>query len=196
MTHLGSPFVYPAIATACAHRGSGASRIGSRAWPRHRPYRVLLLSRQRSRPLGELAERFRGMRPPRFPSIFEALLNGVACQQISLQAGLTLLNRLVVAFGEAPNPPEEGRPAFPRPQALAGIGSRSLQALGFSRAKSLAISEIAAAVAAREIEYESSRKSRRCSSLRKIGGAARSWPLDGRICSLARLWAPQCLSWG
>ena len=104
-------------------------------------------------PLGELAERFRGMRPPRFPSIFEALLNGVACQQISLQAGLTLLNKLVVAFGEAPNPPEEGRPAFPRPQALASIGSRSLQALGFSRAKSLAISEIAVAVAAREIEY-------------------------------------------
>ena len=60
-------------------------------------------------PLGEIAERFRGMRPPRFPSIFEALLNGVACQQISLQAGLTLLNRLVVAFGEAPDPPEEGR---------------------------------------------------------------------------------------
>lgn len=105
-------------------------------------------------PLGEIAERFRGMRPPRFPSIFEALLNGVACQQISLQAGLTLLNRLVGAFGEAPDPPEEGRRAFPRPQALTGIGSRSLQALGFSRTKSLAISEIAAAAAAREIEYE------------------------------------------
>ena len=105
-------------------------------------------------PLGELAERFRGMRPPRFPSLFEALLNGVACQQISLQAGLTLLNKLVVAFGEAPNPPEDGRKAFPRPQALASIGSRSMQDLGFSRAKSLAISEIAVAVAAREIEYD------------------------------------------
>jgi DNA-3-methyladenine glycosylase II len=103
-------------------------------------------------PLGELAERFRGMRPPRFPSIFEALLNGVACQQISLQAGLTLLNRFTHAFGEVPGLPKE-KPAFPRPQALAGIRSRSLQALGFSRAKSLAISEIAVAAAAREIEY-------------------------------------------
>lgn len=105
-------------------------------------------------PLDELADRFRGMRPPRFPSMFEALLNGVACQQISLQAGLTLLNRLTLAFGEAPGPPQEGGPAFPRPQALAGIGSRSLRALGFSRAKSRAIGEIAAAVAAGEIEYE------------------------------------------
>lgn len=65
-----------------------------------------------------------------------------------------LAYRLVGAFGEAPDPPEEGGRAFPRPQALTGIGSRSLQALGFSRTKSLAISEIAAAAAAREIEYE------------------------------------------
>ncbi len=105
-------------------------------------------------PLDELADRFLGMRPPRFPSVFEALLNGVACQQVSLQAGLTLLNRLVAAFGEAPDPPQAGGPTFPTPQALAGIGSRSLPALGFSRAKSRAIAEIAAAATAGEIEYE------------------------------------------
>ena len=105
-------------------------------------------------PLDELADRFRGMRPPRFPSVFEALLNGVACQQISLQAGLTLLNRLVAAFGEAPDPPQAGGPAFPRPQALAGVGSRSLPALGFSRAKSRAIGEIAAAASAGGFKYE------------------------------------------
>jgi hypothetical protein len=54
------------------------------------------------------------MRPPRLPSIFEALLNGIACQQLSLQAGLTLLNRLVDAFGQFLDHPSrvEGRP-FP-----------------------------------------------------------------------------------
>ena len=36
------------------------------------------------------------MRPPRFPSVFEALVNGVACQQLSLQAGLTLLINLPI----------------------------------------------------------------------------------------------------
>src|SRR6185437_2624078 len=41
-----------------------------------------------------LAERFRGVKPPRFPSVFEALVNAFACQQLSLEVGLELLNRL------------------------------------------------------------------------------------------------------
>jgi DNA-3-methyladenine glycosylase II len=106
-------------------------------------------------PLDDLANRFRGMRPPRFPSVFEALVNGVACQQLSLQAGLTLLNRLVGAFSRSPGPPEEGGgKTFPQPQVLAGADTGLLQALGFSRAKSLAISEIAIAAAMGELEHE------------------------------------------
>lgn len=126
-------------------------------------------------PLGELAERFRGMRPPRFASLFEALVNGVACQQISLQAGLTLLNRFTLAFGEAPDSPE-ARPAFPRPQALAGVPLGSLQTLGFSRAKSLAISDIALAVAAREIEYDTLENlddAAACARLKELRGVGR-----------------------
>ena len=37
--------------------------------------------------LGPLAERMRGLKPPRFPTVFEALVNGVACQQLSLTVG-------------------------------------------------------------------------------------------------------------
>ena len=47
--------------------------------------------------LDALAGRFHGMRPPRFPTIFEALVNGIACQQLSLEAGLSLLDRFVAA---------------------------------------------------------------------------------------------------
>src|SRR5690242_1398969 len=35
------------------------------------------------RRLDQLVERFRGFRPPRFLSVFEALANGIACQQLS-----------------------------------------------------------------------------------------------------------------
>lgn len=105
-------------------------------------------------PLDELAMRFRGMRPPRFPSVFEALVNGVACQQISLQAGLTVLNRLVAAFGQAPSLSLEGERAFPKPEALAEIEVHALRAVGFSLAKSHAIREIAIAAARGELEYE------------------------------------------
>ena len=38
-----------------------------------------------------LAERFVGMRPPYFPSVFEAVVNAIACQQLSLAVGIHLL---------------------------------------------------------------------------------------------------------
>ena len=49
--------------------------------------------------LGPLAERMRGLKPPRFPTVFEALVNGVACQQLSLAVGIHLLNRLTADAG-------------------------------------------------------------------------------------------------
>lgn len=45
--------------------------------------------------LGPIAADLRGLRPPRFPSVFEALVNAVACQQLTIDVGLHLLNRLV-----------------------------------------------------------------------------------------------------
>ena len=50
--------------------------------------------------LRPLAERLRGLRPPRFPTVFEALVNGVACQQLSLPVGIHLLNRLAAHADE------------------------------------------------------------------------------------------------
>lgn len=38
--------------------------------------------------LSSLAARFVGMRPPAFPSVFEAAVNAVACQQLSLEVGI------------------------------------------------------------------------------------------------------------
>jgi hypothetical protein len=39
-------------------------------------------------PLHELASRFRGLKPPRFPTVWEGLVNGIACQQFSLTVGI------------------------------------------------------------------------------------------------------------
>ena len=59
--------------------------------------------------LNTLAARFRGMRPPCFPTVFEAVVNAVACQQLSLDVGIHLLNRLARRFG--PAIPGPGHPA-------------------------------------------------------------------------------------
>jgi DNA-3-methyladenine glycosylase II len=49
--------------------------------------------------LKPLAARFLGMKPPRFPTVFEALVNALACQQVSLDLGIILLNRLSHSYG-------------------------------------------------------------------------------------------------
>ncbi|MGE0082252.1 MAG: DNA-3-methyladenine glycosylase [Thiohalomonadaceae bacterium] len=96
----------------------------------------------KDRRLGPLVARYRGLKPPRFPTVFEALVNGIACQQISLHVGITLLNRLAERFGAQGN----DSPAFPVPGQLAGRNVSELRALGFSRQKARALIELAGAV--------------------------------------------------
>ena len=92
--------------------------------------------------LEPLARRFRGMKPPRFPTVFEALLNAIACQQVSLQSGLTQLNHLVRAYGR---PAALGH-AFPLPEDLVHADPDALRVLGFSRQKGRGIIELSAAL--------------------------------------------------
>lgn len=50
--------------------------------------------------LKPLMKRFQGFKPPRFPSIFETLVNGIACQQLTVTLGICLLNRLALTYGQ------------------------------------------------------------------------------------------------
>jgi DNA-3-methyladenine glycosylase II len=100
------------------------------------------------RRLGKLVQRFSGMKPPRFPTTFEALLNGMSCQQVSLEAGLSILNRLVSAYGQLSG---EAAHAFPRPDDLAGADVPALRSLGYSRQKSLSILQLADGMAMKRL---------------------------------------------
>ena len=92
--------------------------------------------------LQELVQGFRGLKPPRYPSVFEALVNAITCQQISLTAGLHVLNRLIQAFG-LPFPGESSEAqAFPRPRDLAGQEPQALRDLGFSYSKARTIIDL------------------------------------------------------
>ncbi len=92
--------------------------------------------------LQPLVREFRGVKPPRFPSLFEALVNAVACQQLSLTVGIHLLNRLTQACG-APFPGAAGAAhAFPQPQALTEVEPQALRDLGFSHNKARTIIEL------------------------------------------------------
>jgi DNA-3-methyladenine glycosylase II len=94
--------------------------------------------------LHTLAERFHGLKPPRFPTLFECLVNAIACQQLTLTVGIRLLNRVTEAHGTAPDAGTTR--AFPAPARLADLSPEALRPLGFSGAKSRSVVELAAGI--------------------------------------------------
>ncbi len=104
--------------------------------------------------LRRLAEQFRGVKPPRFPTIFEALVNAFACQQLSLEAGLTLLNRLAAACGQSVGAPHDANYAFPSPADVARLHPERYRTIGFSRQKVRAFLDLARAIARQDLDLE------------------------------------------
>ena len=98
---------------------------------------------QKDEPLCAFSQRFLGVKPPRFPSLFEALLNAFACQQVTLHVGLLLLNRLTATYGVKFDDGQTVSSAFPEPEEIAAASVESIRALGFSYQKARAITELA-----------------------------------------------------
>ena len=104
--------------------------------------------------LDPLATRMRGLKPPRFPTTFEALVNAVACQQLSL------CSRHPAAQPPHREPWASGvggpvRPrAFPGPEQLASVPPEVLGRHGFSLSKARTIVEIAQAVVDGDLDLE------------------------------------------
>ncbi|MGH7929335.1 MAG: DNA-3-methyladenine glycosylase family protein [Candidatus Binatia bacterium] len=104
--------------------------------------------------LAILARRFRGLKPPRFPSLLEALVNGITCQQFTLATGIQLLNRLSENFGLSLVETGIRAHAFPRSEELAAVKPEVLRSLGLNRQKVRAIIELSRAIAQGELDLE------------------------------------------
>ena len=104
--------------------------------------------------LGPVVTRFRGAKPPRFPTLFEALTNAIACQQLSLTVGILLLNRMTEACGAAIPDSDPPVYAFPSPEDVAALAPETLRSLGFNRQKARAILELASVIAGKRIDLD------------------------------------------
>jgi 3-methyladenine DNA glycosylase/8-oxoguanine DNA glycosylase len=104
--------------------------------------------------LGPVVTRFRGAKPPRFPTLFETLANAITCQQLSLTVGILLLNRLVDACGAAIPGRDPAVHAFPSPEDVAALVPETLRSMGFSRQKARALLELAGIVAGKRIDLD------------------------------------------
>lgn len=100
--------------------------------------------------LQSLAVKFIGVKPPRFPTVFEALVNAIACQQVSLDVGIMLLNRISETYGKK----FVDQHAFPEPEDFYHYTEQDLQQLGFSYQKAKAILLLAQAINEKRIVFD------------------------------------------
>lgn len=107
----------------------------------------------RDQKLAPLVKRFKGLKPPRFPTPFEALINGIACQQISLAAGIQIMNRLASQCSLSIGKDDSRSYAFPRPEGLAAAEPQELRKLGFTSQKARAIVEASQAVLEGRLDF-------------------------------------------
>ena len=125
--------------------------------------------------LAYLARELRGLRPPRYPSLWEALAHAIVFQQISIHAAASIMRRLIET---AAVPLEHAGAAyypFVTPRDLLACSGQQLRAAGLSANKvahlrSAAEAVVSGAVTAGELErLPSAQAAERLCSIRGIG---------------------------
>ena len=82
--------------------------------------------------LRQLAGRMHGVKPPRYPTLWEAFVNTIAFQQVSLQAASAIARRLIVASGHPVECDGVQLYAFPSIEQVLGAKAIVLRTIGFS----------------------------------------------------------------
>lgn len=100
------------------------------------------------------ARALRGMRPPRFGGLFDIFMNVVPFQQLSLDAGIAIVRRLVARFGD--HVLFDGRrfAALPTAASVAAARLPALLACGLSRSKAESLRALARAIDRGELAEE------------------------------------------
>ena len=96
----------------------------------------------------------RGMRPPRFINLFESFLNVIPFQQLSLEAGVSIVGRLVHRFGRPVEHRGRQYHASAGARAIAAARLPQLRACGLSRGKAETLRNLARMIEARELREE------------------------------------------
>lgn len=99
--------------------------------------------------LAPLVERMRGVRPPRYPTLWEACANAIVFQQVSLRAASAIMRRLVVALGPSVRTDDVLLPlyAFPSAESVRSAHDALLRTTGISANKIATLRRVAEALA-------------------------------------------------
>jgi len=96
--------------------------------------------------LAPLVAGARGVKPPRYPTVWEACVNAIVYQQISIHAAGAILRRVIERYA-APVTIDDGQLyAFPGPQTLIDADAEELRGLGLSINKVVSVRAVARAI--------------------------------------------------
>jgi DNA-3-methyladenine glycosylase II len=95
--------------------------------------------------LTPLVDRMRGVKPPRYPSLWEACANAIVFQQVSLRAASTIMHRMIVALGQTVTTDGEPEPLciFPTFASVQRAPDNLLRTAGLSASKVAALRRVA-----------------------------------------------------
>jgi DNA-3-methyladenine glycosylase II len=125
--------------------------------------------------LAFLARELRGLRPPRYPSLWEALAHSIVFQQISIHAAASIMRRLIETAGDPVQHAGAAYYPFVTPRQLLACSDAQLRSAGLSANKiahlrSAAEAVVSGAVSEDEIERLPSAQASEClCSIRGIG---------------------------
>lgn len=89
--------------------------------------------------LRAFATRMEGVKPPRYPTLWEACVNAIVYQQISLSAAGAILRRAILALGERTTFEDIELHAFPTIESVLGSDESALRSFGLSAGKIAAL---------------------------------------------------------
>lgn len=85
--------------------------------------------------LRPLVDALRGLKPPRYPTLWEALAHAIVFQQISIYAAASIMRRAVELLGPRVSAPGISCIAFPPPEVWTSADDGTLRDAGLSRNK-------------------------------------------------------------
>ncbi len=123
--------------------------------------------------LAPLAIRMRGLKPPRYPDLFEACANAIVFQQLSLHAASAIMRRLLLDLGTSVDCEGVALRTFPSAERFLGADDAEIRATGLSTRKAAALRAAGEAVASgalREATLEERSSADAALLLRRIRG--------------------------
>ena len=106
----------------------------------------------------KITRRLRGLRSPTTQTVYEALIDSIVEQQISLKVATTMERRMIKKFGETLTFEGNVYYAYPTLKALANAGVDELRGCGLSRRKAEYVKGISEAVATEKLDLEKFRQ--------------------------------------